>query len=88
MNNTVCYLPITDKQNEVLEFIKVYLIDNQSTPTCAAIANRFGFRINSAYGHLESLRRKGFIEQISSGKKKTNYRLTGFSVALIEKGEG
>lgn len=81
----VSYLKMTERQERVLEFIKSYLVSHQSTPTRVAIAEHFKFLPNAADEHLKALLKKGEIEKMSSGVKKSNYRLTKFKVVLVEK---
>jgi len=59
---------ITQKQREVLEFLKIFLAENGFPPTRGEIAEHFGFKSpNAADENLRSLVKKGFIK-LSAGK--------------------
>lgn len=54
---------LTQRQIEVLDFIKRWLRDNGMPPTIAEITQGLGFNsTNSVRGHLQALDRKGAIE--------------------------
>lgn len=56
---------ITDRQDQVLTFIRAYTDKQGYPPTRRDITNEFGFRSpNAAEEHLRALARKGFIELI------------------------
>lgn len=53
---------LTDRQKEVLAFVKSFLKENGYPPTRAEIADNFGWEsITAAHGHLVALERKGAI---------------------------
>ncbi|GLP95961.1 transcriptional repressor LexA [Paraferrimonas sedimenticola] len=55
--------PLTPRQAEILELIKVAIQDTGMPPTRAEIAKTLGFRsANAAEEHLKALAKKGFIE--------------------------
>jgi repressor LexA len=55
--------PLTDRQTEILRFIRDSLRDQGAPPTRAGIAQRFGFSSpNAAERHLRALEAKGYIE--------------------------
>jgi repressor LexA len=55
--------PLTPRQQEVLELIKVTMIDTGMPPTRAEIARSLGFKsANAAEEHLKALAKKGVIE--------------------------
>ncbi len=57
---------LTARQGEILEFIRVTLVDSGAPPTREEIARAFGFRsLNAAEQHLQALQKKGLIELVS-----------------------
>lgn len=58
--------PLTDRQQEVYDFLKYHLESTGMPPTRAEISRELGFRSpNAAEEHLKALARKGVIEIIS-----------------------
>jgi repressor LexA len=56
---------LTDRQQQVLDFIRHYIEDTGFPPTRAEIASELGFKsANAAEEHLKALARKGVIEMI------------------------
>ncbi|MDP6436842.1 MAG: transcriptional repressor LexA [Gammaproteobacteria bacterium] len=56
---------LTERQSEVLNFIREFMTDAGMPPTRAEIAKQLGFRsANAAEEHLRALQRKGAIELI------------------------
>jgi len=72
---------LTDRQSEVLQFIKHEVKAKGIAPTRADIADRFGFKSkNAATDHIKALQRKGYIKvyndmsrgiQVTPNRKKT-----------------
>jgi len=72
---------LTDRQAEVLQFIKQEVKGKGMAPTRADIAEHFGFKSkNAATDHIKALQRKGYIKvyndmsrgiQVTKSKKKT-----------------
>ena len=57
---------LTERQSEILDFIRSCLRESGYPPTRDDIAARFGFRSkNAAQDHLKALARRGFIEMIA-----------------------
>jgi repressor LexA len=57
--------PLTPRQQEVLDLIKVTMIDTGMPPTRAEIARHLGFKsANAAEEHLKALAKKGVIDII------------------------
>ena len=55
-------IELTERQQEVYQFILQHQKDTGSLPTCNAIAKHFGFKSdNGAQEHVNALRRKGYI---------------------------
>ncbi|MBV1870282.1 MAG: LexA repressor, partial [Gammaproteobacteria bacterium] len=54
--------PLTNRQNDVLDFIKDFNFENGISPTRSEIAIGMGFRSKTAaVDHLKALERKGYI---------------------------
>jgi len=72
---------LTDRQAEVLQFIKQEVKGKGMAPTRADIAEHFGFKSkNAATDHIKALQRKGYIKvyndmsrgiQVTKGRKKS-----------------
>ncbi|RMG59650.1 MAG: transcriptional repressor LexA [Deltaproteobacteria bacterium] len=54
---------LTEKQREVLEFIRAYVLENNFPPTAREIAARFGIAEKNAFYYLQVLERKGYIRR-------------------------
>ena len=55
---------LTDRQKQILEFIKTFTADNSRPPTFRDIADEFGYRsINAVTDHLHALERKNAIKR-------------------------
>jgi repressor LexA len=52
---------LTDRQEEILTFVAVYIQEQERPPTIRDIAEHFGFTVKGAYDHLLALERKGWI---------------------------
>jgi len=62
---------LTDRQEEVLEFIRAALQQGNPAPTLREIAAHFGFAsTRAAADHIEALKRKGFLES-EAGKARS-----------------
>ena len=58
--------PLTARQQQIYDLIKVNIISTGMPPTRAEIANQLGFRsANAAEEHLKALAKKGAIEIIA-----------------------
>ncbi|NNM54080.1 MAG: transcriptional repressor LexA [Spirochaetales bacterium] len=51
----------TKRQEEVLDFIRSYLLSNKFPPTIREIANHFEISVKGAYDHIKALEKKGLI---------------------------
>ncbi len=86
---------LTERQGEILEFIRSMLADSGAPPTREEIAHAFGFRSpNAAEQHLQALRRKGLIEllagtsrgiRLKEAARAVHEAAQGFSLPLIGK---
>lgn len=55
---------LTDKQADVLRFMRRYIDRYQVAPTMQTICDEFGWAsVNSAQSHLKGLERKGAVER-------------------------
>lgn len=62
--------PLTDRQQEILDFIEQTIAKAGFPPTIAEIADAFGVRsTNSIRGHLQALARKGVIELVPAASR-------------------
>lgn len=68
---------LTPRQREMLEFIKAYVAENESSPRLQEISQHFGIKAPTAHKILRALQRKGYI---IFGRDK----VTGFFIRLIE----
>ena len=70
-------LQLTDRQKEVLEFIKEFASDNGYSPTMREICSRFGFQPRAATNHVDALVRKGYLTK--QPMKSRSIEVVGFS---------
>ncbi|CAH9067534.1 LexA repressor [Pseudoalteromonas holothuriae] len=62
--------PLTKRQEQVLELIKVFIKDTGMPPTRAEIADALGFKsANAAEEHLKALAKKGVIEMVPGASR-------------------
>lgn len=62
---TICRNPMTKRQNEILAFIRTYILHNGMPPTRVEISREFGFRSpNAAQEHLKAMAQKRVIELV------------------------
>jgi repressor LexA len=66
---------LTQRQQEILDFVREFSNQNQMPPTLNEIAAHFNIRCSSAAYHLEALRKKGWLERTQGAR----------SIALKEK---
>ena len=57
---------LTNRQNEVLAFIKEYLLGHHYPPTIREIAANFSISVKGAYDHVKALEKKGSVKSDSS----------------------
>lgn len=66
------HAPLTMRQQQVLDFMRAFLADNDQLPTHSCIAKRFGWKSdNAALTFTKILEAKGYLERNTLGK----YRL-------------
>lgn len=56
--------PITEKQQEVLDFVKAYMADHGFAPAVEEIAGHFAIQRNAAICRLMGLEKKKYISRI------------------------
>jgi len=62
--------PLTKRQTQIFELIKVFIKDTGMPPTRAEIAQTLGFRsANAAEEHLKALAKKGVIEMVPGASR-------------------
>lgn len=54
---------LTDRQAEVLAYIKSYIAKFGYAPSLRAIGERFDMQVNGVIGHLRLLEQKGYIKR-------------------------
>lgn len=55
---------LTDRQQEILDFIRLHISEHGYAPTIREIGAAFGIRsTNGVHDHLQSLERKGYLER-------------------------
>ena len=67
---------LTQRQNEVLGFIKEFTSDNAYPPTMREICGRFGFQPRAATTHVDALVRKGYLTK--QPRKSRSIEVVGF----------
>ena len=72
---------LTERQKEILNFLKSYVKDNGYPPTMREIGERFGFTWLGARGHLKALEKKSFI-------KINPFKARGLEVMGLRRMEG
>ena len=60
---------LTKRQNEILQFIRDYIQDNQYPPSIREIGRYFGISVKGAYDHVKALEKKQVIA-ISHNKSR------------------
>ncbi len=81
---------LTDRQQEVFEFIQQFRAAHGYTPTVREVAGHFGVQIHAAHGHLKALEKKGYLQR-EAGKGRalrmletvTNEQGSVFSLPLV-----
>ena len=59
---------LTDKQQEMLDFIEVFMRREGMAPTVYEIADEFKIRSATAFAHLRALQRKGYVNRSSKAR--------------------
>ena len=53
---------LTQRQNEILEFIRTFSFENGRTPTLSELAEGLSISRGSAYDHISLIRKKGLLD--------------------------
>ena len=78
----MAYGKISDKQREILEYIKKEILNKGYPPTVRDICEAVHLKsTSSVHSHLETLEKNGYITSFSSsdnasGKRRTYYQIT------------
>jgi len=59
---------LTDRQREILEFIKAFIRKERVPPTVMEICEHFGFATSSCFDHLKALQRKGYLTRTNKAR--------------------
>ena len=79
----MAYGRITQKQQEILDYIKNEILNRGFPPAVREICEAVGLKsTSSVHSHLEALEKNGYITSFSSsdnanGKRRTYYQITG-----------
>jgi SOS-response transcriptional repressor LexA len=69
---------LTSRQSEYLDFLRIYIKENESSPRLDEIAEHFGVKLPTAHKTLEALHNKGYIYFARDS-------VSGFFIRLIER---
>ena len=62
---------LTQRQQEILDFVRDFSVQNHKPPTLNEIAEHFNIRCSSAAYHLEALRKKGWLDRTPGSRSIT-----------------
>ncbi len=62
---------LTDKQQEILDFISEFARKEGMAPTIFEISERFNIKSATAFAHVRALQRKGFVNRSSKARSLT-----------------
>ncbi len=60
-------VPLTRRQQEILEYLRDYTAANEISPTLEEIAQHLGVNKVTIFGHISEMERKGVIERAARG---------------------
>lgn len=63
---------ITDRQQEVLDFISAFTKSNNYPPTVREIGEHFGISLRAVQDHIAALQKKGFLSQTQKRARSLN----------------
>lgn len=63
---------ITERQQEVLDFISSFSKDNNYPPTVREIGEHFGISLRAVQDHIAALQKKGFLSQAQKRARSLN----------------
>lgn len=52
---------VTDRQEEILAFIRQFILTHKFPPTFREISDHFGISVRGAYDHIKALEKKGYL---------------------------
>ena len=62
---------LTPRQDEIFQYIKKCIVEDQCPPTVRQIGNKFGIRSpNGVMCHLKALERKKYIERVENESRR------------------
>lgn len=73
---------LTNRQQEILSFIKQYIEKNSYSPAVRDIARAFDISVKAAYDHLKALERKHMIHSCEGIPRSTG--IVGFTASFSE----
>ena len=59
---------LTEKQQEILEYIEEFMSKHGMAPTVNEIADYFGIKASSSFAHLRALQKKGYVSRSSKAR--------------------
>ncbi|MBQ9446172.1 MAG: hypothetical protein IJU61_06240, partial [Victivallales bacterium] len=62
---------LTDKQQEILDFISEFTRQEGMSPTIYEISTHFEIKSATAFAHVRSLQRKGYVNRSSKARSLT-----------------
>ena len=65
---------LTEKQQEILDFIETFGRREGMAPTVYEVADHFGIKAATAFAHLRALQRKGYVSRSSKARSLTLLR--------------
>ena len=74
-------MKLTQKQADVLAFIKVFIKEVEFSPNATDIAHHFDFYPNAAWCHIKALEKKGALTY-ERGQQRTIRPVKGFKVEV------
>lgn len=75
---------MTDRQRQVLEFIRTFTRRHGLPPTVREIGGRFRFTPRAAFDHLRALERKGMLQRRATTKRASRILTLSGSVSAVE----
>ena len=70
-------IELTQKQQDILDFIEEFIQREGMSPTVYEIAEFFGIKSATAFAHLRALQRKGYVDRSSKARSLTLMRRGG-----------
>ncbi|MDG1050317.1 MAG: transcriptional repressor LexA [Planctomycetota bacterium] len=64
-------LPLTRRQQDILQFLRTYVEDHGISPTLEEIAAQFGVNKVTIFGHVAEMERKGVIRRRAKGVSRS-----------------